>query len=513
MAPETPAKLKEVLVVTPHSPPVMRKRKVTPSLELSSPNKMCILSPDAVFSSGQGVVCLNDSPVLAPSKRLFPLGEATINTRSQIKTHTHLESSEVLESEPPVIQIPPSRHVILPFNLREKRTFHRNSAHLMQLFPDTKTILFDGYFMVFLLSSLPPKPWPLTIAGVQPYFTTDADDTGPLPSMKRMSKSRLFVDVKIDVSHLPPSQVDNAFQLVFDFFAKTQISITQVQYWGNFFMIVLENEETDMSAVPRSIGCCNCFYLFDKEVRRPTRDQLPARKLIEPTNDIIDNSKYDTLRPGVILSYGTCSTTDSEYLTTSGVLVEDSNSGERYITVASHGFPNDDKVFHPCASGKEIGRIIMEITHTDIAIVKLHDDIPFVNNTFESTIEGIRPTQLQNFVNVDSLMPGDSVYMNSPFVGYSEGICGPHTRNRIPHDDPSQPTFEWVRTRWCYMGQGSTESLREGVCGSAIWDKEGNVIGFFRFAPTSGHFLEWSFCVGADHIIERGFKIARESGH
>lgn len=60
--------------------------------------------------------------------------------------------------------IPPSRHVILPFNLREKRTFHRDSAQLMQLFPDTKRILSDSYFLVFLLGSLPPKPWPLTIA-------------------------------------------------------------------------------------------------------------------------------------------------------------------------------------------------------------------------------------------------------------------------------------------------------------------------------------------------------------
>jgi hypothetical protein len=94
----------------------------------------------------------------------------------------------------------------------------------------------------------------------------------------------------------------------------------------------------------------------------------------------------------------------------------------------------------------------MEITHTDVAMVKMHDDVLFVNETFESSLEGIRPTQLQILVTVDSLMPGNSVYMNSPFVGYSEGVCGPHTRNRIPHDDPSsQPTFEWIKTHWCYI--------------------------------------------------------------
>lgn len=114
----------------------------------------------------------------------------------------------------------------------------------MHLFPRTKRLLFDGYFLVFL--PLPPKPWPRTIAGVQPYFTTDPNDDGPMPSMKRMSKSRLFVDAEADVTHLPPSQVDEAFKLVFNFFTKTEISITQVQYWGNFFMIVLEKEDTDL---------------------------------------------------------------------------------------------------------------------------------------------------------------------------------------------------------------------------------------------------------------------------
>lgn len=322
-----------------------------------------------------------------------------------------------------------------------------------------------------------------------------------MPSMKRTSKSRLFVDAEINVTDLPPSQVDNAFKLVFDFFMEAQISITQVQYWGNLFMIVLEDEDTDFTEVPRSIGCCTCFYLFDKEVRRPTQGRLT-----EPTADIVDSSKYDILRPGVMLNSSIYSPTEPGYLTTSGVLVENSNSGERYTTVASHGFPHGGEVFHPCASGKEIGQIIMKITHTEIAIAKLHDDVPYVNDTFESPFNGIQPTQLRSLVTADSLKPGDTVYMNNHLIGYSEGICGPHTREQIPCTDPSQPSFEWIKTRWCYMGQGSTESLQDSVCGSAIWVKDGNVIGFFHFAPASGHFLDWSFCVGADHIIERCFK-------
>ncbi|CAG7952191.1 unnamed protein product [Penicillium nalgiovense] len=485
-------KLAELLVVSPLTAPVTRKRRVTPSSELSSLSESCILSPDALLAE-KTVLRLDDSPLFAASKHIFPLGEAIINKRSRLNmTYAHLES--------PCIQIPPSRHIILPFNLREKRTFHRNSDHLMRLFPDTKAVLFDGYFLAFLLGSLPPKPWPLTIAGIQPYFTTDPDNDGPLPSMKRMNKLRLFVDAEIDVTHLPPSQVDDAFKLVFDFFAKTQISITEVQYWGNFFIIVLEND-TDLTTVPRSIGCCNCFYLFENEVGFPQLAESPTRGITRPTHDIyiVDNSEYDILCPGVMLS----SATDHKYLT-AGVLAEESNSGERYVTVGSHGFLNG-RVFHPCASGKEIGQVTMETTEADLALVKLHDNIQFANETFQSPL-GRGPTQLQDFVSIDELQIGANVYMNSPFTGYSEGTCGPHGRMRVPSDDPSQ--HKWVKARWCYTGQGFAETLQDGVCGSAIWNDDGNVIGFFRYAPRSGQFRGWSLCVGADCLIEGGFKIA-----
>ncbi|KAJ5459294.1 hypothetical protein N7530_011238 [Penicillium desertorum] len=418
----------------PLTPRVTRKRGVTPSSELSSLSKSCILSADAVFSSEKTVLHLDDSPLFAASKHLFPLGEAII---------------------------------ILPFDLREKRTFHCNSTHLMHLFPDAKVVLFDGYFLVFLLSSLLPKPWPLTIAGIQPYFTTDPDADGPLPSMKRMNKSRLFV-AEIDVTHLPPSQVDDAFKLVFGFFAKTQISITQVQYWGNL-----------SSLFPGSIGSCNCFYLFKNEVGRPQLAESPTRGITGPTHDtyIVDNSEYDVLRLGVMLS----SATDHKYLT-AGILAEDSNSGERYMTVASHGFPNG-RVFHPCAIGKEIGQVITEITDTDLTLVKLHNNIQFANETFQSPL-GRGPTQLRDFVSIDESKIGANVYMNSPFTGYSEGTGLMVGCEFLVVTLANTNGSKLAGVIWC---------LRIGYL-----ECDGNVFGFFRYAPRSGQFRDWSLCVGAD---------------
>ncbi|KAE8312059.1 hypothetical protein BDV41DRAFT_540252 [Aspergillus transmontanensis] len=59
------------------------------------------------------------------------------------------------------------------------------------------------------------------------------------------------------------------------------------------------------------------------------------------------------------------------------------------MTVASHGFPHGDSVFHPSAGAREIGRLIMEHTYTDIALVKLNENVQFLNETFEATSLGV----------------------------------------------------------------------------------------------------------------------------
>lgn len=47
----------------------------------------------------------------------------------------------------------------------------------------------------------------------------------------------------------------------------------------------------------------------------------------------------------------------------------------------------------------------------------------------------------------------------------------------------------------------------DGICGSAIWNHEGDVLGLVRYAPKSGHFLDWCLTVAADHLIDGGYSI------
>jgi hypothetical protein len=403
----------------------------------------------------------------------------------------------------------PSRHIILPYNLREnpKAFTKENLATLNQLFAGIKAISFTGHFLVFWVESLPPKPWPLTIAGIPPYFTTDSNDDGPVAHFKRTNFSPIHVSHDTDARDLPSQNLDNCFEIVRLHFDAINVPITEIQYWGNFFVIVLEHDNIDLTTVPTSIAKCRCCYLFEREMGRPNIGELSARRVREPTENGPDNNEYNTLRPGVMLGSGR--TKDGpELLTSSGVLVED-GIGNKYMTVASHGFPYGEAVFHPCASlGKCIGKVIAEISHTDIAIVQLESGILFENETFEPTLSGCSRVKLIDFMPAGESRFGDFVYMNSPFSGYIEGIYGPPSMSRIPSDDLNEPEMMWIRTRWSYWGQDSTRQLEDGICGSPIWVEGGRVAGFFRYAPKEGAFRDWCLSVSAEEIRKKGYKIS-----
>lgn len=174
----------------------------------------------------------------------------------------------------------------------------------------------DGYFLVFLFEVLPPKPWPVIIAGVQPYFTVDPNDNGPLAApIKRSSRSLCRIYNELNARGLGGNQIDEAFDMLKKFFLDADISITELQYWGNFFIIVLENESTDLTIVPCAFGQVRCFYLYETEMGRPTRDNYTTRREQDPTVNVVDNTLYDHLRPGIMLSSGWDSKVNCEVLT------------------------------------------------------------------------------------------------------------------------------------------------------------------------------------------------------
>ncbi|OJJ48730.1 hypothetical protein ASPZODRAFT_93739 [Penicilliopsis zonata CBS 506.65] len=513
LAVERPGDIYEALVVLPHIPKhdqlgedSKRRRKCTPSPETNSPSKSVILSPSGALPSERIIVSLQETR-FASYANYFPSGEVAIQKRFFLEPrHNH---PETLFSYFPTNDNLPCRHIILPFHLRHNNTAFNaeNSRILSHLFPDTREVSFDGYFLIFWLDRLPPKPWPITIAGVQPYLTLDPNDEGPTPPIKRPSRSIFRVSPELDGSE---ANADRVFEVARDFFLDAEIHITEIQYWGGFLVIVLEEKDTNLKKVPSSVAKCRCFYVYEQEMDR----QLPARSAAKRVCDsgfgIIDNTKYDVLRPGVILSSVSSEnevSTETEHLTSSGVLVEN-EMGHKYLTVASHGVAYGENIFHPSSPGTEIGKLILEGPHTDIALAKLHDTTTFLNETFESATDGTDPVSLSGLVPAHEVQIGSTIYMNNPFTGYSEGTCGARSWTRVPSDDPHVPNLHWVKTQWSYLGQGFQEQLEDGVCGSAIWSESGKVLAFFRYAPASGPYKDWCMSIAAGNLIDRGYKLA-----
>lgn len=101
--------------------------------------------------------------------------------------------------------------------------------------------MFDERILDFHLDQLPAKPWPKKIAGVPCYLTTDPTDPGPTIPLRFRSHSRIEVADNLDLRDNETS-TDFVFDLVCDFFAETNISITEIQFWGHIVIIVLEDE-------------------------------------------------------------------------------------------------------------------------------------------------------------------------------------------------------------------------------------------------------------------------------
>lgn len=429
----------------------------------------------------------------------------------QIPEHGH-PSPDPPASLSPVATPPFPGQIILPFDLHRDPSESGKSANqrlLHQILPGTHRIDYDGRVLVYHLDQLPPKPWPKKIAGLPCYLTTDPNDLGPMIPKWYFSRSRIDVAAALDLRD-NEAAANTVFDLVREFFDKAEISITEIQYWDNYIIIILEDElEKDeaLQAAPRTVARCTCFYLFESMMARP--DKLPARRIREASLTTIDDNRYETLRPGVMLSSGQHPEDGTEFLTSSGVLVRD-DLGFHYMTVAARGFPGspfDGKVYHPRGSGVVIGELIQELGHTDVALVKLKQGIHFINETFESTVIPGPSSQLTGFVRADETRIGDPIFLESPFSGFLEGRNGPRSFVRIPADDPHQTEQTWIRCRWTYMGQDANQMLVDGVCGSAIWNEDKKVLGFFRYAPSSGAFQDWCLTASANHLLDKGYTI------
>jgi hypothetical protein len=399
----------------------------------------------------------------------------------------------------------------MPFNLHfDPDALHdaKNRAMLAAIFPGNVGIGTDGRFLIFEQETIPPKPWPKTVAGLPIYLTTEAGlPQMPKPRGRRAGRQNALIAEDIEGRDMADWRP--LFEAIRGHFISTGIAITEVMYWVDHIMIVLEDRETDLSQLPRKAAGLPCLYLYDNEMGRPSTAR--ARRLTQPLPGNPDNSEYMELRPGVRVSstYAPSGAGAGDFLsTTAGVLVKD-QLGDEFMTVASHGFPDarSTAVFHPQPTGGRcIGEVMVEVTHTDVALVQLQRGEHFCNVTFENDILP-EPVQLRRLLSSRRSLTQEGIYLDAPDSGCIEGQMLLTSYRRVPVNDPHSPELQWIFTVWAYTGQDSASDLPDGICGSPIWTEAGDVLGFFWYAPAGGVLKDWCASVAADELIDRGFTL------
>jgi hypothetical protein len=189
------------------------------------------------------------------------------------------------------------------------------------------------------------------------------------------------------------------------------------------------------------------------------------------------------------------------------VLVKDED-GNEFMTVAGHGFPlGEETVCHPNRNGTIVGEVERRLSGTDIALVRLRNEIVFENKPFQSTQQPAKVEITQIIASPFELEIGEILYMDNPFTGPTESIHFATERRRVPSDE-NGPQLYWVTQNWSYYGQSENSTPQSGSCGSPIWDAAGKLVCFFTFLISDGPRKGMGVGVSAAELRKFGLDIS-----
>lgn len=364
---------------------------------------------------------------------------------------------------------------------------------ILKAFPTALSVGVFHPFIVVRFECLPPKPWPLTVAGLPVMFTTKEHTIG-------FEYGRLGGSFKKALNDYDARQhvTKELFEAVIAHFEQElSIPILSILNLAGPWSVTIP-DGVKFSSLPYLLAKTPCHFKYASDIE-DHRDA--AFRNTEPAGTVWDQTLYQTLKPGIMLSSGGGL---NELLTTSGIVVED-DYGYKYLTLASHGFPSGrESVYHPNSNGVLLGRVHDRLKASDVALLKISSSQGFHNETFGARLPdgtNILPQKICGFSDPFVMRRYDEVSMNNPFTGYCIGIHVGVQQSKIPSDDPLVQ-HDWVTNEWTYFGNGLDEAM-DGCCGSPVLDHNGNVVSFFRFLTTSG----LAVGVAASTLSTRGYHV------
>ncbi|TGJ87023.1 hypothetical protein E0Z10_g1727 [Xylaria hypoxylon] len=420
------------------------------------------------------------------------------------------------------------QHVLLPFKLRElKNDIHKGEVYdiLYHIFPDTTHVTEARWrsHLIFQVKELPESPWPLTVGGM-PFTITSHDNKGRALIFPRQILGNFDISIcqqGYKVEEFTDKELRNLGANVHSWFKKNlpETRMIELMLTSERTIYIVLKDPADISSVritlPGKIARCPVGYFTNRELYRPLWADLPARRQVEqlPISGVIDNTAYDTLRPGVLISSKILQDHGhpADFSTTSGILVQN-NSGSCFMTAASHGISDDGNICQGDHPGRSIGEAVSEISSTDISLVKLRDNITFVNETFENN-SGDSPSFSRLATSEDKFV-FDSCFLNSPYTGNMEASMVSKSVKLETSAHATEDKLRFVVYNWCYMGQTEGNKDRvyppDGTCGSAIWDDNGVITGLYHYYIQTGPWNGFSASASASELVEAGYTLVKE---
>ena len=392
-----------------------------------------------------------------------------------------------------------TRHVELGFRLfqdgRQCTPSTEQYQAIMSLFPTSFKLSFASPFLVIACAKLPPKPWPVTVAGMPLYLTTDGE-ASPLDCGLSSRGPKTSMEATIERWQTPDL---DTFKKLFALLDNLDANIHRLQWIGWCFLALGASEPYAdwRDRLPFVINNVRIGYIFGKQSlhEKALRTKLPAGR-------VPDDEAYTDLRPGVMVASKTLSHENEDVMTTSGVCLQ-SPSRKKYITVAKHGFPGGvgDQVLHPNRGGRCIAEVSKVFGETDIALAELAN-VHYSKETFSAPDAPV--SAFKSLLNISQLQIGESICMDTPYNGRCEGILMKVDVLRMPSDETTDDT-EYVTGAFGYFGNGA-DILFEGCCGGVVWNSNLDVVGQFHFQQDGADNL--CYCLTFDLLRRLGYRIA-----
>ncbi|MCJ1338550.1 hypothetical protein MMC09_003839 [Bachmanniomyces sp. S44760] len=343
----------------------------------------------------------------------------------------------------------PIRHVKLDFELYRDHVqcvpSTAQSKAIMALFPTCYKLSFSPPFLILTLTHLPPKPWPVTVAGIPLYLTTNPT-LGFSPMNKGLSGHGPKVEINATIQLWRTPGLET-FKKLFRVFRDLGADVQSIQ-WAGWCLLVIGAEEPQdwKTRLPFQINKIRVGYIWDAG----SIEETAIRRTL-PTNRVSHREVYANVRPEITIT-SCLGTPDTDMVSTSEVCLR-SPCGKTHTAEAGHGFPGGvgEITFHDGRWGTCTGEVAkMLFGQTDIALAELVAKVPYSRETFSKADAPVE--EFSEIAKITQLHVGEPIFMDTPPNSRYEGTVLVIDVLEIPTRDEPAETNEYVITAICFFG-------------------------------------------------------------